>query len=1432
MLSRLSSSTLLALAALLLGLVLGGPPSPASASASAATAAAPECGCAEAGPYRAPGGLEEPYVGGDGSSAPTAPKYRIEAAGTFPSVALTVRRTSGSAVVATVHTGHTDWGFSPDQERLVTWRVSGPNLEVALYDLTGSRPATPVLVRTVTTGDARIAFSSGGRWLSLTWLVTNTTNQAGIEIVDATSGDTAYTTTFSFFLAPAGKRFGEAGWGFSPDEGRFFHAHTSSAQQVQLALVDLDQEKRTWSTTMTGTGHWAFSPCGTKLAVVEQTSATQMHTRLVDTRTGTVDATRTDPVSGIAFSAAPTGHLATIGGTAHVLAPNPPNDCPDEEAPTWPSGKTLTAGEVGRRSLTLSWSAAVDDRAVTGYRVYRGATLVDTVTARTLKVTGLAADTSYTFRVEAGDAAGNWSTGGPTLQTRTAAGLPTWPDRWVVADRITSSSARLRWPAAADEDEIAGYRILVDGTEVATTDGETRTHRLTGLTANTSYDVRVEAENEIGGVSTTGPARTFITPETTVLEVPEVTGTVYLDANDNGRRDEGEGPATVATGWGYSVVLTRVGGGQEDFSWSDDATGVWIARDVPDGTYWASLAVVDEDIQRTVQSAPRDNQPYLVDVVDGRGVGRVDFGVKPGLLWQTGRSSVHGTVFVDSDLDGVRDAGERGYGETAIQCWSRPHTRTCNLAVAWSDEDGRYHVGDRAPGQYEIATSGMPKDWYATTLEAPVVLGPEESAEHDLGVVQGTSTLTGVLFRDDDADGDRDAGEPTRRGVVCVQYGFGHRTEHCVHPGEDGRWSLVKVPPGHHTFRIIGPGPGWHVTAGTPTTVDVAPESSYDLELGVDGPDGAVAGTFFVDLDLDGARDPGEPGLPRLDYCVTGPAGESCGETSRDRTETTEVDERGDYDRPFLAPGDHTVTLPEGFEATDPDTLTFTLGEDELLHHDVALAPGPPAMPRALDASAGASGSIELRWTAPEHDGGVALSDYVVERALVEDDQLGPWAAVTEPVTTTTGSMVTDLTVGRRYAFRVAAVNDRGRGPWTEPVRETVVGLPTAPTGLSAEPDGPGGVALEWSEPDDLAGGRIRGYLVQHRLPGGDWALIGDDDDETSRLVDGLPGATTQEFRVAALTEGGQGPWNEPASAVVPDSVPTEPRTPGAAATSDGTVVLTWTAPEHPGGPDVVDYLLEHADSAEGPWEPVADEEGDALTHTVTGLAPRSTHHYRVAAVNEIGQGPWSPVATATVPDPVVAPSAPSAPLGLTAGGGVGRASLTWRAPAEDGGAPLTGYVVQQAGGDGPWTTVGTVTSPQLAVTGLAAGTSYRFRVAAVNSAGTGAWSAEARVVPVSPVTRPSAPRGLRADVARGPRGRGVVRLSWRVPAATGGARVSDYVVQRRVGNRWRTVADGRGARVAATVTKVPAGRTSFRVAAVNAAGQGPWATVRARVRR
>jgi chitodextrinase len=79
----------------------------------------------------------------------------------------------------------------------------------------------------------------------------------------------------------------------------------------------------------------------------------------------------------------------------------------DTSAPSTPGGLVATGSTA--TSVTLSWSASSDDVGVEGYRVYRNGTSIADAATATHTVGGLACATSYTFAVEAYDAAGNVS---------------------------------------------------------------------------------------------------------------------------------------------------------------------------------------------------------------------------------------------------------------------------------------------------------------------------------------------------------------------------------------------------------------------------------------------------------------------------------------------------------------------------------------------------------------------------------------------------------------------------------------------------------------------------------------------------------------------------------------------------------------------------------------------------------------------------------------------------------------------------------------------------------------------------------------------------------------------------------------------------------------------------------------------------------------
>jgi len=91
----------------------------------------------------------------------------------------------------------------------------------------------------------------------------------------------------------------------------------------------------------------------------------------------------------------------------------------DTQPPTAPTN--LAASNVAQTSLTLNWTASTDNVGVTGYDVYSGTTNIGTVTGTTANVTGLTANTAYSFSVNAKDAAGNVSASSNVVNVTTLA---------------------------------------------------------------------------------------------------------------------------------------------------------------------------------------------------------------------------------------------------------------------------------------------------------------------------------------------------------------------------------------------------------------------------------------------------------------------------------------------------------------------------------------------------------------------------------------------------------------------------------------------------------------------------------------------------------------------------------------------------------------------------------------------------------------------------------------------------------------------------------------------------------------------------------------------------------------------------------------------------------------------------------------------------
>ncbi len=251
----------------------------------------------------------------------------------------------------------------------------------------------------------------------------------------------------------------------------------------------------------------------------------------------------------------------------------------------------------------------------------------------------------------------------------------------------------------------------------------------------------------------------------------------------------------------------------------------------------------------------------------------------------------------------------------------------------------------------------------------------------------------------------------------------------------------------------------------------------------------------------------------------------------------------------------------------------------------------------------------------------------------------------------------------------------------------------------------------------------------------------------------------------------------------------------------DEAVVLEWPQPPAP----VEDYAIAFSANDGQTWVAVDDGVSSNSRATVQRLANGREYVFRVAAVNLVGE---SPAATTTA-SPFTEPGPPT---GVTAVGGF-RAVVSWTPPGDDGGRPITGYVVT---GEPEGTCTATAEETRCELADLPAAPGYTFIVRALNEAGAGTASSPA----TDPVAVYSAP-GRAVALAASP-GDGVVVLTWTAPLRDGNTPITDYTVEYRVAGQeaWTEFEHPATPDTTIAVSGLVNGtQYEFRVLAVNAVG-------------
>jgi FtsP/CotA-like multicopper oxidase with cupredoxin domain len=260
-------------------------------------------------------------------------------------------------------------------------------------------------------------------------------------------------------------------------------------------------------------------------------------------------------------------------------------------------------------------------------------------------------------------------------------------------------------------------------------------------------------------------------------------------------------------------------------------------------------------------------------------------------------------------------------------------------------------------------------------------------------------------------------------------------------------------------------------------------------------------------------------------------------------------------------------------------------------------------------------------------------------------------------------------------------------------------------------------------------------------------------------------------------------------------------------------------------------FIVERAAFADGPWQPLTSLPADSTAYSDPIGNTNQLYYYRVYAVNTVGDTETSgfPTMTASSEPSNVASvgtvqgQPPADPTNMTATAQAGpQVLLSWSDNANN----ETGFVIERAVGAGAFTPLVTVGarngtgSVSYTDTTVTAGTSYTYRVAAVNSAGLSGYTSSDEVTVAG---SPASPAPVTATAQTQGNRNARVTLTWNnVDNETG------YTIQRATNAAF--TANVVTVTVGADVTTYTTGNVArntpfyFRVNAVNGAGASAWA--------
>uniref|UniRef100_A0A8C1MTV0 Titin n=1 Tax=Cyprinus carpio TaxID=7962 RepID=A0A8C1MTV0_CYPCA len=401
----------------------------------------------------------------------------------------------------------------------------------------------------------------------------------------------------------------------------------------------------------------------------------------------------------------------------------------------------------------------------------------------------------------------------------------------------------------------------------------------------------------------------------------------------------------------------------------------------------------------------------------------------------------------------------------------------------------------------------------------------------------------------------------------------------------------------------------------------------------------------------------------------------------------------------------------------------------------------PPGTPEAVVIT---KNSITIAWTKPEYDGGSKVTGYIVEKKELPS---GRWMKANFTNVIETEYTATGLTEDEKYEFRVIARN--AAGVFSDPSYSTgpiMAKDEIEPPRISIDPEYTQTIVVN-------AGDNFKIDADIHGKPTPSICWIKGEQELGNtmfREIKSTDNYACLSVKEAKLEDGGQytlllkNPGGEK-SVQVSICVLDKPGLPEGPISITGVTseqcCLSWKPPKQDGGSKITHYIVEKRETSRLLWT-VVEPKVQALYLKIVKLLEGNEYVFRILPVNKFGVGEPLQSSAVVIKNPFTPPDAPK---GVEVSN-VKKDSMviTWEVPTNDGGTPITGYIIEKHDKEGiRWTrcNMKTVTNLTFKVAGLLENHLYEFRVSAENAAGVSeASSATVFYKALDPVFKPGPP--------------------------------------------------------------------------------------------